>query len=140
MTKKRIKNVQTCSACNKTGHNKRRCAEVTSANLKFVFQKKKKSNFSLNTAKKKQTLIKKNRKISAHIFVNTHSEPEVSEHFIDLRKEKSVNMWSGVSAFREKDTPVDKKRLTIDFAGMVREANKEVRKSESQKVRHFIFC
>ena len=135
MTKKRIKNVQTCSACNKTGHNKRRCAEVTSANLKFVFQKKKKSNFSLNTAKKKQTLIKKNRKISAHIFVNTHSEPEVSEHFIDLRKEKSVNMWSGVSAFREKDTPVDKKRLTIDFAGMVREANKEVRKSESQKVR-----
>ncbi len=140
MTKKTKKKVQTCGACGRAGHNKRRCLEVSKTILKIGLEKK--TNKKKDTKKKSTnsaiTKKAKKKKSPIHVFVNTHSGPQVSEHFVDLRKEKKIDTWSGVNSFQEKKHRLSEKRLSINFADMVKEANKKSKIKNTKKNRFII--
>jgi hypothetical protein len=98
------KTTRRCSLCRKTGHTKRTCS--------FDFKK--------DTIKKDTS------------FIRVQQEKKASPHIVNLRDTSVEKIWSGVKAFTEKKES-KQTSVTVDFAAMVRDANKKKQQAISSK-------
>jgi len=94
-----------CSLCGRTGHNARTCAKII-ANKKVSPKKIKK--------------VKKSSYIPVKIGDNIH----LSAHVVELEKKNIQSHWDKLDVYAGVGR-VNSKRVAVDFASMVRHANKK---------------
>ena len=145
MAKSRTRTVQTCSLCEKTGHNKRRCSSVTKLTVR-----KAKSVSSKPIIQEQQPRVIHTKSLDQksvpkqHTSATTkHYVPVVlgkkvsgSEHIVDLSKNETRidPTWDAIQSFREKlSETVD--RRTVDFAASIRASKKYTRATATIKKR-----
>src|SRR3989338_9893444 len=122
MGRKQQRLIQTCSHCQKTGHNKRTCPFVAS---EHADDKSKKPFFSREKEKKSHSSFdqpERGNAKNASVFVRMTSQAVSSPHVVDLRDKKAKFEWKNIATYREKEANV-LERQAVDFAEMVRKAN-----------------
>ncbi len=90
----RKRTIRRCSNCKKTGHNKQTCT--------FVISEKKSGGTP---------------------YISVSQKKAASPHIVNLRRELESRVWSDVTAFSEKKVSSSSRRVTVDLAAMVRDAN-----------------
>ncbi|MBU2542741.1 DUF4012 domain-containing protein [Patescibacteria group bacterium] len=94
-----LKNKRKCSVCRQAGHNKKRCPELLETENK-------------NSARK-----------SPVVPISVGKLHKRSPHVVDLRTEKKEDLWGQVNVYQ--DNVKKEERRVVDFAQMVKKANKE---------------
>jgi hypothetical protein len=141
MARKGKRIVQTCSLCEKTGHNKRRCSldtvkidNTSKSTIKISSKRQLPRVIKTETVSSiKKRVQKKKRAKNHYVPVVIGKHVSKSEHVVDLsEKQKRVDpSWDSIESFREKLAhTVD--RRTVDFAASVREAKKTVKKKRKK--------
>ncbi len=136
-TRKRI--VQTCSLCEKTGHNKRRCSSVSSRQGKKTASSKSTPRVIHTKEIVQKNLLppqKKRRTTKHYVPVVLGDNTAQSEHIIDLSEKKKHTdpSWDSIQSFREKLSETMDRR-TIDFAATIRAAKKLNKKKTPHRFR-----
>ncbi len=146
MAKARKRTVQTCSLCEKTGHNKRRCSfdrRVTPKHTKLLKTRKisKRSIPRVIHTDKVPPLIttSKKKQPSRHYVPVVVSQKNVSsDHIVDLSEQKKRSEYpalKSIQSFREKLAhTVD--RRTVDFAATIRASKESTRTKRSLNKKH----
>lgn len=118
MPKKRKVQLRRCSLCGKTGHNRARCELNLKKNKVEKTAKIKQENHLL----KNDSLVSAPKTAKSKIINIKHNQLTYrSPHVINLKKEEK-NIWNDIQIWQQK--PVAKeKRVVVDLAGMVRQAN-----------------
>ncbi|PJC53407.1 MAG: hypothetical protein CO029_02915 [Candidatus Magasanikbacteria bacterium CG_4_9_14_0_2_um_filter_41_10] len=142
MARKRSRTVQTCSGCDKAGHNKRRCSLVEKKSTPTVqanLSERQHTDIlsSKNTTKKSQ---KKSSKFTTPVKSKHHYVPvrfgsslPASAHVVDLSTQKNREpSLESIQSFREKISTIVG-RETIDFAATIR-ASKIVTANNKKEV------
>lgn len=119
MPKKRKVQLRRCSLCGKTGHNRARC-ELNSKNNKV---EKTANNKQKSDLLKNDSLVSVTKKTSKIINIKHNQLTYRSPHVINLKKEEK-NIWDDIQVWQEKPV-VKEKRIMVDLASMVRQANKK---------------
>ncbi|PIR74981.1 MAG: hypothetical protein COU34_05220 [Candidatus Magasanikbacteria bacterium CG10_big_fil_rev_8_21_14_0_10_43_9] len=143
MARKRSRTVQTCSGCDKAGHNKRRCPLV---------EKKPKKTVQSSTVKSQQTdpsspktSSKKTQKKSSqsappvknkqhYVPVRFGSSLPASSHIVDLSTKKTQEpSLEAIQSFREKIGTIVE-RQTIDFAATIRASKSMTEHAKKEEI------
>lgn len=153
MASRQKRTVQTCSICDKTGHNKRRCSLVIKKTQKDVMGVKNIKSISRQVVDKKTVIDKESASIITAL--SSSSEPRtqkhyvpviigksgaVSDHLVDLVNNKNTEnfLLEEINLFREKLSETVE-RKTIDFATFIRASKKasSIKKKKKRMSRVF---
>ncbi len=137
MARAKHRKVQTCSLCEKTGHNKRRCSLRIAAPSRYV-ETKNSTHKEIFVPRTKSTV--RTKKVVPGIRVYTHKKSSLSDHVINLKQEEADTdtFWKKVQSFQE-HTWKPRERTTVDFAAMVRSSRDSQKKHHARVVRPFGF-
>jgi len=139
MASKQKRTVQTCSLCEKTGHNKRRCSLATKKPTKKQIVNPSAPQTKTSTPVKKSapaTAVsspKKKVQIKHYVPVMVGKKVSLSEHIVDLSDQahgQGGPSWDAIQSFREELAQTVERR-TVDFAASIR-ASKHI-SAQAQK-------
>ncbi|PIR03447.1 MAG: hypothetical protein COV60_00200 [Candidatus Magasanikbacteria bacterium CG11_big_fil_rev_8_21_14_0_20_43_7] len=138
MASKTKRIIQTCSVCEKTGHNKRRCSLVTKPYLQKAIQKTQSAVGSIHIPDDTTPASPPPKRNTTKHYVPIVIGKSVAQsaYLIDLseKNKQSDPSWDAIHSFREKlAQSID--RRTVDFAASIRATKKsKERNSRTQRM------
>jgi len=123
-----------CSSCHKIGHTKRGCPprERTSTPKVDI------EDVSSFVEPSESHILTKKKEAEKAIFVHVTKNVPQSPHVLSLKQKKQQNNWESIPVFQEKkEAPL--RRVPVNLADMVREANEKNKEHVNKKSAHAYF-